>query len=197
VVIAAIVTAAVTTINRNEAWCSPSRLWDPVIVMRPDDATALMNRSLSRLAAGDDDGARLDAAAAFDARPSDGSAAAMLGLLEVRAGHPEKALDWLLRAESLGTKTASVRGAKGDALRALGRHAEAAEAYERASRRSPSSERLALLHGLSLAESGNMEAASVVLQRLAAEASDPAVMERARECLGALPGGAGSGAAEP
>lgn len=197
VVMAAIVTAVVTTINRNQAWCSPSRLWDPVIAMRPDDATALMNRSLSRLAAGDDDGARRDASAAFDARPSDGSAAAMLGVLEVRAGRPEEALGWLLRAESLGTRTASVRGAKGDALRALGRHAEAAEAYERASRRSPSSERLALLHGLSLAESGNMEAASVVLQRLAAEASDPAVTERARECLSALPGCAGSGAAEP
>ena len=197
VVIAAIVTAVVTTITRNEAWCSPSRLWDPVIAMRPDDATALMNRSLSRLAAGDDDGARLDAAAAFDARPSDGSAAAMLGVLEVRAGHPEEALDWLLRAESLGTKTASVRGAKGDALRALGRYAEAAEAYEKASRRSPSSERLALLLGLSRAESGNMEAASMVLERLAADARDPAVMERARAWLKEFPGDAGSGATAP
>jgi hypothetical protein len=183
---AVIVLAGMATIERNAAWCTPSQLWDPVIAMRPIDAKALMNRSLCRLMTGDDEGARTDAAAAFEIRPAEGPAAAMLGVLEVRAGNPDEALPWLLRAEELGTRTASVRGAKGDALRALGRPAEAAEAYAKARRRSPSSYRLKMLHGMALAESGSLDEARALLTEVATDARDADVAFRAREYLDAL-----------
>jgi len=178
-----IVGAAISTIRRNDAWCHPARLWDGVLALRPDDSGALVNRSLCALAAGDDAAARADALAALSIRPADGPAMAMIGLLDVRAGRHEEALVSLARAEELGIRTASVRGAKGDALRALGRYEEAADAYERASRRSPSSDQLMLLHGLSLAQCGRDAEAMEVLVAVAARSDDERITGRAREAI--------------
>jgi tetratricopeptide (TPR) repeat protein len=168
-------------------------LWSDVLATRPDDAKALVNRSLAHLAAGDDAAARVDALAALAIRPADGPALAMLGLLEARAGHDEEALAALERAEALGVRTGAVRGAMGDALRGLGRPCEAAVAYGKAARRSPSADRLPLLQGICLAECGDRDAAVLVLRGVEQRTSDASIRARAKATLDAM-GPAGAGA---
>lgn len=180
------------TVLRNGAWCRPALLWSDVLATRPDDAKALVNRSLAHIAAGDDAAARVDALAALAIRPADGPALAMLGLLEARAGHDEEALAALGRAEALGVRTGAVRGAMGDALRGLGRPCEAAVAYGKAARRSPSADRLPLLQGICLAECGDRDAAVLVLRGVEERTSDASIRARAKATLDAMgPAGAG------
>lgn len=184
--VAVIVAECRQTVLRNDAWCRPERLWSDVLAVRPDDAKAFVNRSLAHIAAGDDVAARIDALRALAIRPADGPALAMLGLLEVRAGHDVEALAALERAEALGVRTGAVRGAMGDALRGLGRPCEAAVAYGKAARRSPSLDRLPLLEGICLAECGDQDAAVRVLRGVEERTRDESIRARAKATLDAM-----------
>lgn len=139
---------------RNRTFADPIELWSEVVSQSPTHARGFINRAGALLEAGRDEEAAEDLARAQTLMPGNPTLLVNLAILDVRSGQAERAIERLdiatkgLRADPV------VLGARGDALRMLGRFGEAGRNYMLAAERAPSEPMYPLLAGNAFSEDG-------------------------------------------
>lgn len=149
----------------------PVLLWDEVVERRPAHARGFVNRASLLVARGEFDLAAPDIARAEEIQPGNPDVMFLRAVLDMRA---ERADDALARLDVVANSTvadARVYALRGDAMRALGRHADAAQAYRNAAKRAPSEARYLVLAGRAALDAGDFAGAEAAFE--AALAVDP------------------------
>ena len=135
---AAIAAESVGTSLRNREYANPLLLWSQVIDRRPEHVRARINRAGILMQLGRDDDAQRDLDVAAALRPQNPLLQLYKAILYLRREQPAAALASLELATPSLRASASLHGATGDALRALGRPCDAAKSFRRAAALSPS-----------------------------------------------------------
>lgn len=176
--IAAISLEARAVRTRNAMYADPVLLWDDVAARRPMHARAFVNRASLLVARGELDRAAPDIARAAELQPGNPDTMFLLAVLDMRDGRAAEALARLDVVANATVADARVYGLRGDAMRALGRPADAAQAYRNAAMRAPSDARFVVLAGRALLEAGDAAAAEAAFDE--ALAIDPSDEDAAR-----------------
>ncbi|MFM1823632.1 MAG: hypothetical protein RI967_1898 [Planctomycetota bacterium] len=190
-VLAAVAVACVlearATAARAALYADPILLWDEVVARDPDAVRARVHRAAHLLERGRDDEAAADLAVALRVQPGHPTALLNQGILDVKAGRFEEAFERLTVASKALPDEPALFGALGDACRALGRPADAVDAYGRAGLYATSDARYPILRANALAELGEFERAAEGFARaeaVAAKAGDGALRASALFNLG-------------
>ncbi|MFZ9916034.1 MAG: tetratricopeptide repeat protein, partial [Phycisphaerales bacterium] len=154
------------------------RLWDDVVELRPAHARGFVNRAMLLVSRGELDRAEPDIGRAEQIQPGNPDVMFLRAVLDMRAGRASEALERLDVVATATVADARVYGLRGDAMRALGRHADAAQAYRNAAKRAPSARYLASLGGRggrAAVDAGDSAGALAAFE--AALAADPTLAE--------------------
>lgn len=141
---------------RNRTFAEPIELWSEVVSQSPTHARGFINRAGALLEAGRDEEAGADLARAQTLMPGSPTLLVNLAILDLRSGQAERAMERLEIATKGLRADPVVLGARGDALRMLGRFDEAARNYMLAAERAPSEPMYPLLAGNAWSEDGEL-----------------------------------------
>jgi tetratricopeptide (TPR) repeat protein len=145
---------------RNRVFGDPIALWSEVVAQSPAHARGFINRAGALLEAGRDDEAAADLARAQELMPGNPTLLVNLAILDLRGGDAARAIERLDIATKGLRADHAVLGARGDALRMLGRFDEAGRNYALAAERAPTDALYPLLAGNAFGEAGDVERAA-------------------------------------
>jgi tetratricopeptide (TPR) repeat protein len=145
---------------RNRVFSDPIALWSEVVEQSPDHARGFINRAGVLLEAGRDDEAAADLARAQELMPGNPTLLVNLAILDLRGGDAVRAIERLDIATKGLRADHAVLGARGDALRMLGRFDEAGRNYALAAERAPTDALYPLLAGNAFGEAGDVKRAA-------------------------------------
>jgi predicted Zn-dependent protease len=170
VLLAAVVVLEIRAVAaRNRVFADPVALWSEVVAQSPDHARGYINRAGVLLEASRDDEAAADLARAQELMPGNPTLLVNLAILDLRGGDAARAIERLDIATKGVRADHAVLGARGDALRQLGRSDEAGRNYMLAAERAPGDALYPLLAGNAFGEAGDVgraaEAYAIALER--------------------------------
>ncbi|MEY2795190.1 MAG: repeat-containing protein YrrB [Planctomycetota bacterium] len=146
--------------ERNRVFSDPVALWSEVVAQSPAHARGFINRAGALLEAGRDDEAAADLARAQELMPGNPTLLVNLAILDLRSGDAARAIERLDIATKGVRADHAVLGARGDALRRLGRFDEAGRNYALAAERAPTDALYPLLAGNAFSEAGDVARAA-------------------------------------
>ena len=171
--------SAIAVDRRNHDYADPARLWADVVVRRPEEVRGLVNRAAVALVEGRHSEAARDLAAAAAIEPGNPVVILNLALLDVHAERPESALQRLAIAEKARPRDPALHMARGDALRMLGRDADAVGSYEIGAMLQPGDPLVRLALGNALSAIDRLDEAADAFHEAAGLADDPAMIASA------------------
>ncbi len=157
---------------RNQDYADPLLLWNQVIARRPEHVRARINRAGLLMQRGRNDDAQADLDIAAGLRPQDPLLGLYWGILELRRGHAAEALELFDQVTPSLNRSATLHGARGEALRTLERPCEAVDAFRRAAVFAPSAAQWHALEEMCRAEcADHPPAAKRTFDKFTSEAS--------------------------
>ena len=166
--------------HRNADYADPVRLWNTVAERRPRHVRGLVNRAAIALQDGRYEDASRDLSAAEVLQPTNPVVLVNLALVDLHDQKPESALRRLAVASSVRADDPVLHAARGDALRDLGRNAEAVTAYGDSLRIQPGDVVTRIAMGNALASIDRLDEAAIEFRLAASGASDSGVRASAR-----------------